>query len=321
MRILVTGAAGFVGSHLCERLLADGHAVVGVDGFIDSYPRPVKERNLSALFGRPGFEFHDMDLRDGRLGPLVEGVEAIVNEAAMPGLIRSWTEFELYEGCNVLSVGRLVEAARAAGVRRFVQASTSSVYGVDAVGGESRPTEPVSPYGATKLAAEHLLLAYQRTFGFPVVILRYFSLFGPRQRPDMAYHIFAEAMLDGRPITIYGDGEQSRSNTYIDDAVGATVLALERAAPGEVYNVGGGEAITVNRAIEILADALGVEPVVEHAPPRPGDQRTTFADTTKARRELGFRPSVPPAEGLARQAAWHSALRGRGSDSAALRRW
>lgn len=311
MRILVTGAAGFVGSHLCQRLLADGHAVVGVDAFIDSYPRSVKERNLSGPLGTPGFEFHELDLRDGGLGPLVEGVEAIINEAAMPGLIRSWTEFELYVGCNLVALARLLEAARAAGVQRFVQASTSSVYGLDAVGDERRPTEPVSPYGVTKLAAEHLLLAYFRTFGFPVVILRYFSLLGPRQRPDMGYHIFAEAMLDGRPITVYGEGEQSRSNTYIDDAVEATVLALELARPGEIYNIGGSEEITVRHAIEVLAGVLDVDPVIEYASARPGDQRRTLADTTKAQRELGYRPMVTATEGLRRQASWHRSLRRR----------
>jgi nucleoside-diphosphate-sugar epimerase len=310
MRVLVTGVAGFVGSHLAEALLERGHEVVGVDAFIDYYPRPVKEANLAGLHGRAGFAFHELDLRTDDLRPLLDGSTAIVHLAAMPGLARSWTDVELYTTCNLLATHRLVEAALDAGVPRFVHASTSSVYGTDAVGDETSPTQPISPYGVTKLAAEHLVLAYVRTRALPATILRYFSMFGPRQRPDMGYHIFIEAMLDGRPITVFGDGEQSRSNTFISDCVGGTIDAIEGASIGEVYNIAGGEELTVNAAIATIGAAVGVEPVVLHGPPRPGDQRRTFADTTKARTAFGFRPTVGAAEGLAAQVAWQVARRG-----------
>ena len=225
MRILVTGAAGFIGSTLCERLVADGHEVRGIDAFVGAYPEDVKRRNLAALMASPAFTFSVADLRTADLEPIVDGVEVIVNEAAVAGLAPSWADLDLYASCNLVGLGRLIEAARGAAVKRFVQVSTSSVYGIDAVGGETRPLRPASPYGVTKLAAEQLVLAHVDAFGLPATILRYFSIYGPRQRPDMAYHKFIEAMLDGRPITIFGDGEQTRSNTYVDDCVEATVRA------------------------------------------------------------------------------------------------
>ncbi len=309
MRVFITGVAGFVGSHLAERLLDDGHTVVGVDAFIDYYPRAVKEANLAGLAGRPGFAFHELDLRTAELEPLLDPSTVVVHLAAMPGLARSWTDVELYTTCNLLATHRVAEAAINTGVPRFLHASTSSVYGTDAVGDETSPTRPISPYGVTKLAAEHLVQAYVQTRRLPAVILRYFSMFGPRQRPDMGYHIFIEAMLDGRPITIFGDGEQSRSNTFISDAVQATVGALHGGVVGEVYNVAGGEEITVNAAIAAIGDILGVRPVTEHAPGRPGDQRRTSADTAKARAAFGFSPVIGPVDGLAAQVAWQAARR------------
>lgn len=311
MRILVTGVAGFVGSHLAERLLADGHEVVGLDSFTDYYPRLIKERNLAGLQGTDRFTFHELDLRHDRLEPSLDGVEAVVNQAAMAGLMRSWTDLDAYAGCNLLGLQRLIEASRAAGVRRFVQISTSSVYGTDAVGGEETPTRPVSPYGVTKLAAENLLLAHVAVHGFPATILRYFSIYGPRQRPDMAYHIFTEALIDGRPIVVYGDGLQSRSNTYVSDAVEATVSAIEGAAVGEIYNVGGGEEIALLEAIGVIAGELGVEPSIRHEHARPGDQRRTWADTTRAREAFGYQPRVTPSVGLAEQVRWQLSVRER----------
>jgi nucleoside-diphosphate-sugar epimerase len=309
MRILVTGAAGFIGSTLCERLVADGHAVHGIDAFVGSYPEDVKRRNLATVQQSPSFTFSVADLRTADLAPLLEGTEVVVNEAAVAGLAPSWADLELYVSCNVIGLGRLLEGARSAGVRRFVQVSTSSVYGLDAVGDEARPLRPASPYGVTKLAAEHLVLAHVSAFGFPATILRYFSIYGPRQRPDMAYHRFIEAMLDGRPITIYGDGEQTRSNTYVDDCVEGTVRAIERAEVGEVYNIGGGHTIALNEAVRLIAEATGREPVIERRPAVPGDQRHTSADIGKARSALGYAPAIEPAEGLRRQVAWHVARR------------
>jgi nucleoside-diphosphate-sugar epimerase len=309
MRVAVTGAAGFIGSHLSERLLTDGHEVVGIDGFIDSYPRPYKERNLTSLLDDRAFEFHPCDLRTEPLDGLLDGVEVVLHLAAMPGLPRSWTEFDSYATNNFHAVQRLLEACRRRGVGRFVHASTSSVYGTRAVGDEQIPTRPVSPYGVTKLAAENLVLAYMETLGIPAVILRYFSVYGPRQRPDMAYHIFSEALLDDRPLTVFGDGAQTRSITEVGDCVAGTVAAMLAGAPGEVYNIGGGQSIGLLDGINILADALGRRPRIEFQPARPGDQRDTRADTTKAREAFGYIPRVTPQEGLVRQAAWHASLR------------
>lgn len=309
MRILVTGAAGFIGSHVAERLLADGHDVVLLDGFTDYYERWRKEANLAAARQHPRASFHELDLRRDDLAPALDGVEAVIHLAAMPGLPRSWVEMEAYTGCNLLATHRLLEASRASGVRRFLQISTSSVYGEDALGDEDLPLRPVSPYGVTKLAAEHLVGAYVQTYGFPASILRYFSIYGPRQRPDMAYHRFIEALLDGRPISVFGDGRQTRSSTYIADCVAGTVAALEGAEIGVVYNIGGGERIALLDVIGIIGDALGITPDVRFGPARDGDQRHTGADTSRARTAFGFVPVWSPADGLRAQIDWHRSLR------------
>ncbi len=311
MRIVVTGAAGFIGSTLSDRLVADGHEVVGLDAFIPYYPRPVKEGNLEGLVEHPRFRFGEVDLRRDPLEPWLDGADAVIHEAAMAGLMRSWDDLELYASCNLLATNRLVEAMLAVGTTRLLLASTSSVYGLEATGDEDAPLEPVSPYGVTKLAAEKLVLAHARRSDLAPTIIRYFSVYGPRQRPDMAYHKFAEAMLDGRPITVFGDGRQTRSNTYVDDAVEGTIRALERGAVGGVYNIGGGRTIELLEAIRLIGEHLGVEPVVHHEATRPGDQRHTGADIGRARSELGFDPRVDPADGLARQVAWHVARRDR----------
>jgi nucleoside-diphosphate-sugar epimerase len=305
MRIVVTGAAGFIGSHLSEALVQAGHEVVGLDAFIPYYPREYKEANLRNLIGHPAFTFHEIDLRTADLAPLIEGASLVINEAAMPGLPRSWTDFSLYDTCNLLAVQRLAAACQETGVKRFLQASTSSIYGAHAVGDERLPQHPVSPYGVTKLAAEYLLGAYAESYRLEVVILRYFSVYGPRQRPDMAYHLFVEDLRRGHTLVVYGDGLQSRSATFVDDCVQATMLAMDGAEPGQAYNIGGGQAITLNAAISLLAEELGVEAVLDHRPPRPGDQRHTFANTNKARDTFGYQARVLPQEGLRRQVAWH----------------
>jgi UDP-glucuronate 4-epimerase len=305
MRCVVTGAAGFIGSHLCERLLSDGHDVVGLDSFNPYYPRQIKERNLARLREEPRFGFVEADLRTVELGPLLEGVQVVLHQAAMAGLQRSWTDFEEYMTCNVLATQRLIEAAHQAGVGRFVHASTSSVYGRKALGDEDSLPRPVSPYGATKLCAERLALAYQESFGLPVVVLRYFSVYGPRQRPDMAYNIFIRSILNGEPFTIYGDGSQSRSNTYIADAVQATILAIERGHVGGVYNVGGGEVRDLNSVIASIERLTGQRARIERRPARPGDQLHTRANIARAREELGYEPTTPLDEGLRRQVEWH----------------
>jgi nucleoside-diphosphate-sugar epimerase len=275
MKCLVTGAAGFIGSHLCERLLRDGHSVRGLDAFIPYYPRVAKERNLAAARTHRAFELVALDLRTDSIDKALDGVDSIFHLAAMPGLPRSWTDFNLYQGCNFTATHRLLEAARRQGkVQRFVYASTSSVYGRHASGDESMPLRPISPYGVTKLAAENLCRAYAEERDLPLVVLRYFSVYGPRQRPDMGYHLFIESLLCGWPITMFGDGKQVRGNTYIDDCVAATVIALG-AAPGETFNVGGGEAIALVDVVRKLEALIGCRAVIERKPARSGDHYNT----------------------------------------------
>jgi len=305
-RYLVTGAAGFIGSHLCEALLARGHTVAGLDAFIPYYPRPAKEQNLAGLRKQPGFTFHEADLRTADLAPLIAGTEVVFHLAAMPGLMKSWTEFPLYETCNISGTQRLLEAARAAQLRQFIHISTSSVYGKEATQGEDALLQPFSPYGITKLAAEQLCRAYAANFGLPFTILRYFSVYGPRQRPDMGYHKLINDLARGDVFTVFGDGEQTRSNTYVGDAVAAALLAMEKrdVALGETFNIGGGEIVTLNRVIGMLEELTGCKAKLERQPARPGDQRHTAANIEKARRLLGYNPATSLAAGLAAQVAW-----------------
>ena len=304
MRCLVTGAAGFIGSHLCERLLRDGHEVVGLDAFIPFYPRPLKEANLASFRDHPHFTWYHLDLRHDDPLPVLDGIGAVFHLAAMAGLPKSWTDFDLYQSCNITATFRLLEAVHSLKtLERFLYVSTSSVYGRYSSGDETLPTRPISPYGVTKLASENLCRAFAEERGLPLVVLRYFSVYGPRQRPDMGYHRFIRAMLHGDPVTVFGDGLQMRGNTYVDDCVGATVAAL--AAPlGETYNVGGGETVSVWDVLNRLERILGRKPIVVRQSARTGDQRYTTADTTKLSRHLAWQPRVNLDEGLSRQVEW-----------------
>jgi nucleoside-diphosphate-sugar epimerase len=306
---MVTGAAGFIGSHLCEALAARGVEVIGIDAFIPYYPRERKEANLSALRDCGNFRFHELDLRSADLRPLMEGCDALFHLAAMPGLMKSWSDFALYNTCNCDATLRLLEAARAVKLPHFIHVSTSSVYGKEATQGEDAPTRPFSPYGITKLAAENLCRAFEANFGLPITILRYFSVYGPRQRPDMAYHILIRALLTGGVFTMYGDGEQTRSNTYVSDCVAATILAAEKrdSSVGEVFNIGGGEIVSLNDVIARLEKLTGRKANIERKPPRPGDQKHTAANIEKARRLLGYQPVTPFDVGIAAQVAWQAA--------------
>jgi len=305
MKSVVTGAAGFIGSHLCEKLLEVGDEVYGIDAFIPYYSAAIKKSNLTHSLDYKDFHFHQIDLRTDSLDDIIADAEIVYHLAAMPGLIRSWEDFDGYWTCNVQATQRLLESVRRCPTKpkRLVLVSTSSVYGRHATGNESLPTKPVSPYGVTKLAAENLCQAYVENYGIPVVTLRYFSVYGPRQRPDMAYHKFMRALLSEEPITIFGDGQQVRGNTYIDDCVAAT-MAAANATQGEIYNVGGGETATVLGIVRKLEALSGRRAIIEFAAARPGDQQQTGADTTKLRLELAWEPRTKIDDGLARQWDW-----------------
>jgi nucleoside-diphosphate-sugar epimerase len=306
MRCAVTGAAGFIGSHLCERLLEQGHEVRGIDAIIPYYSPALKEQNLTGARIYPRFHFHQLDLRHDPLDAILADVDLVFHLAAMPGLSNSWTDFDGYWACNVQATHRLLELYRRCGApRRIVCASSAAVYGRFAEGDETQPTHPVSPYGVTKLAGEHLCRSYTEAFGLPIVILRYFSVYGPRQRPDMGYHKFIKAMQRNEKLTVYGDGEQIRNNTYVSDCVAATEAAAE-AVPGAVYNVGGGEAVSVWDVLGRLEKLSGRKAKVRREPARPGDQRNTRANTSKITAHLDWRPATSLDEGLALQWEWQA---------------
>ena len=305
--VLVTGAAGFLGSHLSDALLGRGCDVVGVDCFTDYYDPAIKRANLAGLLGRPGFRLLELDVAAADLSALPEAPCWIFHLAAQAGVRASWgADFATYLHHNVLGTQRLLERYRGQAVERVVVASSSSVYG-DAermpTGEEDLP-RPYSPYGVTKLAAEHLSLLYQRNFGLPSVALRYFTVYGPRQRPDMGFHRFIRALLAGETITVYGDGEQTRDFTYVADAVAANLAAAERGVPGRVYNIGGGSRVSVNAVLDTLGRVAGAAPRVERVAPQPGDPRHTGADITRARTELNWAPQTGLGDGLRAQVRW-----------------
>lgn len=312
MRALVTGAAGFIGSTLAERLLADGHDVVGIDCFTDYYPRAAKERNLSALTGRAGFRFVEARLQDAPLADLLRDRTHVFHLAAQAGVRKSWgRDFRVYTVNNIEATQVLLEAAVAHGaLERVVYASSSSVYG-DRVAipmrEDARP-EPVSPYGVSKLAAEQLCYLYFVNFGVPTVSLRYFTVYGPRQRPDMAFHKFLRATILGEPIALFGDGEQTRDFTFVHDAVSATVAAATLGVPGRVYNIGGGSRVTVNQVLEIVGRVAARRPIVRVDAAQKGDMRHTYADTSLARADLRFAPTVTLEQGLAAEFKWLAEL-------------
>lgn len=308
---LVTGVAGFIGSHLAEALLARGYRVVGVDALLDFYPVMMKRANLAALRRQAAFDFIEADLRAFDLDNLLAGVNYVFHLAAQPGVRTSWGDgFSPYVEHNILATQRLLEAARKRDISRVIYASSSSVYGntPDLPAREQSPLLPISPYGVTKLAAEHLCRLYSLEHGLPTISLRYFSVYGPRQRPDMAFHKFIRAFLLDEPIIVYGDGEQSRDFTYVDDIVQANLAAMHHGSPGASYNVGGGVHVTVNEVLALLTTITGKRGNISYQARQLGDAAHTLADTSAARRDLGFAPSFPLLDGLRRQVQWMEKL-------------
>lgn len=305
-RCLVTGAAGFIGSHLTERLLSEGYEVVGIDCLTDYYSSELKHRNLAKNLNHPGFRWVREDINETDLDKLLEGIDWVFHLAGQPGVRGSWgTGFDPYIRNNIEATQRLLEAVRTSKVKKLVYASSSSVYGrTTPPMAETNPTQPYSPYGVTKLTAEHLCMLYAHNFGLPITAVRYFTVFGPRQRPDMAFTRFLRDMVEGRELHIYGDGKQSRDFTYVTDAVAGTVLAARLGVPGEVYNLGGGCPAALIDAIHAMERATGKEARLVHTPMKNGDVMDTLADTARARARLGYFPAVNLEEGIRRQALW-----------------
>jgi len=310
MKALITGVAGFIGSTLAERLLDQGDDVVGIDCFTDYYPRSMKERNLSGALARRGFRFVEARIQDADLASLVADRTHVFHLAAQAGVRKSWgRDFAVYTVNNIEATQVLLEAVtNAPRLERIVYASSSSVYGDNTPMPfrEDALPQPVSPYGVSKLAAEQLCYLYFANYRVPAVSLRYFTVYGPRQRPDMGFHKFIKATLRGEPITLYGDGEQTRDFTFVQDAVSATIAAAERGVPGRVYNIGGGSRVSVNQVLELIGRVGGRSPLVTVDAAQKGDMRHTYADTSLARADLAFAPSVSLEQGLAAEYQWLS---------------
>ncbi|MBV9257276.1 MAG: GDP-mannose 4,6-dehydratase [Ktedonobacteraceae bacterium] len=305
MYCLVTGVAGFIGSHLAERLLADGHEVCGIDNFIDYYPRQIKENNLRSIRANQRFSFVDGDLLTMDLSPYIDGVDWIFHQAAQPGVRGSWgNDFARYVECNVLVTHRLLELALRKDIKRFVYASSSSVYGDINVLPltESTLPRPFSPYGVTKLAAEHLCKLYYENFKLATISLRYFTVYGPRQRPDMAFHRFCKAIIERQPLCMYGNGEQTRDFTYVSDVVEANLLAAtSECAIGKVLNIAGGARASLHEVIHLLQEISGLPAIVTFNSKQFGDVQHTCASTACAEEVLGYHPVVALREGLYRE--------------------
>jgi UDP-glucose 4-epimerase len=313
VKALVTGAAGFIGSTLATTLTDRGVPVVGLDCFTDYYGRDVKERNVADLRSRRTFQFVEDRLQTADLDSLLDGVTHVFHLAAQAGVRGSWgTQFQTYTSHNVDATQRLLEALKGRPIAKLVYASSSSVYG-DAAPipmREDAYLQPVSPYGVTKLAAEHLCHLYFVNHGVPAVSLRFFTVYGPRQRPDMAFHRFIRAALLGQPISLFGDGEQSRDFTFIEDIVAAMLGAGDRGQPGRVYNIGGGSRVTINEVLALIGRLTGRSLDVRRLPAEKGDMRDTFADTTRAQTDLAFKPSHSLESGLAAECTWLAGLLG-----------
>lgn len=318
-RVLVTGAAGFIGSHLVEALAAQGDEIIGVDNFDPFYARAMKERNLAEM-GRLGrFSFREQDMLDvGAMVPLLTPDTVIVHLAAKAGVRPSLADPVGYAQANVTGTAAVVEAARQAGATRFVFGSSSSVYGDNTpvpFREDAAATAPVSPYAATKRAAELCLSSVASLYGLRATSLRFFTVYGPRQRPDLAIHAFTRKMIEGRTLTLFGDGSQARDYTYCDDIIAGVLAAIAWTATApvgvETFNLGGSRSVPTEAMVAEIADALGIKPRIEWGPMQPGDVQRTAADLTKASAVLGYAPKVPFAEGIRRFTRWFREVYGR----------
>ncbi len=307
MRALVTGCAGFIGSHLSERLLKEGYQVKGIDCFLDFYPRSQKERNLKGLIGKKSFQFIEGNLLNKHLDKLVEGIDYVFHQAAQPGVLDSWGEnFGIYTENNVRATQHLLEAYKERKIEKFIYASSSSIYGStkELPMREETFPRPFSPYGVTKLAAEHLCTLYRENFGIPVIMLRYFTVYGPRQRPDMAIYRFLNAQLKKGPIEIYGDGGQSRDFTYVDDIIEANILSMHARVEDGLFNIGGGSQVSLNELMEVIQKVSGEKLKVIKLQAKKGDMQHTHSDNSRAKRLLGYKPTVGLEEGVRREWDW-----------------
>ena len=301
MKYLVTGAAGFIGSHITGALLERGDEVIGIDCFSDYYPRALKEYRIKPLMDHKNLEFIEDNILTMNLRDVVDRVDVIIHEAAQPGVRSGWDRsFESYSRNNIEATQLLLSSVREAKIKKFIFASSSSVYGnaVEMPTKEDCPLKPISPYGITKMTCEHLCRIYWESFRVPIIILRHFTVFGPKPRPDMAHTIFSKIILSGEQIKMFGDGEQSRGFTYVSDIADATLNAADGQVVNEVFNIGGGVTATMNEMISILEEIIGKKASVNYVENWRGDARHTYPDISKAERLLDYQPKVGLKEGL-----------------------
>lgn len=301
MKYLVTGTAGFIGSHIAKTLLDGGDEVRGIDCFTDHYPRPIKEDRIRPLMDYKNLEFVEDNILSTDLQKLLQDVDVVIHEAAQPGVRSGWDDsFEIYSRNNIEATQKLLNASKGVDIQKFIFASSSSVYGdaEEMPTTENCPTNPLSPYGITKLTCEHLCRIYWKYFGVPTIALRHFTVFGPKPRPDMAHTIFTRAILEGKQIELFGDGEQSRGFTYVSDIVDATISAANSQIENEVFNIGGGTITTINEMIAILEEITGKKAIINYTESSRGDARHTSPDISKAEKLLNYHPKVGIKEGL-----------------------
>lgn len=304
MKVLVTGCAGFIGFRLTQKLLSAGHSVVGIDNYLSLlYPSRTRQQNIQQISSDPNFTFYEMDLTTSDLQTHLKEIEVVVHLAALPGLVMSWSHFNEYMNNNILATQRLLDVLVNESNAHFIYASSSSVYGAHAIGDESNPLMPISPYGVTKVASEHLIRAYSDANPeLSYSILRYFSVFGPGQRPDMAYAKMCEAIIQGQQVFITGDGRQTRSNTFIDDVMNATFLTIDKKPRNVTMNICGDEEISILDVIDTISHALNKTPKICFVDPRLGDQISTRGDSSLAHRTIDWTPTIDVRSGLIKQA-------------------